>query len=349
MAIRYNRGLQSLSLYRPGLIIQHRLQPQPQACSGHPHMIIDVKDIDTQMKFLLRRLILSLILVSMAGHAETLDWLPDSPVSFYELASAHEFPAETREARYRSTLDNPETTLPLDRQRPYGFGRELNDTSPVDYSGLRRDAAYFFGYQFFIVGLLYAMPEDISSWSEEDKEEYSFDKWWDNVSNPRWDPDEWYINYILHPYWGMTYYTRGRERGLSEMGAFWFSFTLSSIYEFGLEALFEPVSIQDVIFTPTLGAWLGWYFEDTRRSIKQQSSFSAWDKTILIATDPLGTLNTMVDKLFGIGVESELALRTFYQSPQLPESGAPHWNDPHRAHTDPVARDYIGIQLTLQF
>lgn len=236
---------------------------------------------------------------------------------------------------------------PLQQQRPYGFGRELDDTRPADFPGLRRDTAYFFGYQFFIVGLLYVMPENISAWTEEQKEEYTFDKWWDNVSNPRWDPDEWYINYILHPYWGMTYYTRGRERGLSETGAFWFSFTLSSIYEFGLEALFEPVSIQDVIFTPGVGSLLGWYFEETRRDIKRQSSFSFWDKTVLIATDPLGTLNTMVDGLFGVGVESELELRTFYQSPGFTASLQPNWDDPYRTHTDPIVSDYIGIQLTL--
>ncbi|WP_316369024.1 DUF3943 domain-containing protein [Candidatus Thiodiazotropha sp. CDECU1] len=315
-------------------------------------MIRDTKHSNTQTGSHLGRLLCCLILLTLTGQAQSTDWLPVSPVSFYESSSTQTlFPYQLPD-RYLGISDSLETVVPINHaERPYGFGRELNDTSPVDYPGLRRDAAYFFGYQFFIVGLLYVMPEDISSWSEEDKEEYTFEKWWDNVSHPRWDPDEWYINYILHPYWGMTYYTRGRERGLSETGAFWFSFTLSSIYEFGLEALFEPVSVQDVIFTPTLGAWLGWYFEDTRRSIKQQSSFSTWDKTILIATDPLGTLNTMVDNLFGVGVESELALRTFYQSPNLShiESAQPRWSDPHRAHTDPMVTDYIGIQLTLHW
>jgi hypothetical protein len=94
---------------------------------------------------------------------------------------------------------------------------------------------------------------------------------------------------------------------------------------------------------------LGWYFEDTRREIKQQSTFSAWDKTILIATDPLGTLNTMMDNLFGVGVEAELSLRTFFQSPNLIQPVKTIWNDPHRAHTDPLAKDYIGMQLTLRW
>jgi hypothetical protein len=286
----------------------------------------------------------------MMGHAQSTDWLPVSRVSLYEATLADALFSQQFSNQFPAISDSlDENASYKQNQRPYGFGRELDDTSPVDYPGLRRDAAYFLGYQFFIVGLLYVMPEEVSAWTEEQKEEYTFEKWWDNVSHPRWDPDEWYINYILHPYWGMTYYTRGRERGLSETGAFWFSFTLSSIYEFGLEALFEPVSIQDVIFTPGVGALLGWYFEDTRREIKQQSTFSTWDKTILIATDPLGTLNTMVDNLFGVGVESEFALRSFYQSPNLLESGHASWNTPHRAHTDPIATDYIGIQLTLRW
>lgn len=302
------------------------------------------------MRILLRRLLFSLIMAPLASHAEFSQWLPISPVPLYEMESRHDLLPQSLAFRYPGYSDSVEAAASsIQPEKPYGFGRELDDTSAVDYPGLRRDAAYFFGYQFFIVGLLYVMPEDISAWTDEQKEEYTFDKWKDNVTHPRWDPDKWYINYILHPYWGMTYYTRGRERGLSEMGAFWFSFTLSSIYEFGLEALFEPVSIQDVIFTPTLGALLGGYFEDTRRKIKQKSAFSAWDKTILIATDPLGTLNTMVDNLFGVGVESELELRTLYQSPTLSTSWEPNWNNPHGVHADPIANDYIGIQLTLRF
>jgi hypothetical protein len=283
------------------------------------------------------------------GRAEYSEWPAESPVSFYELSSAHDLLPDELPEPFPGTSDAVEAAGLGQLERPYGFGRELGDTSPVDYPGLRRDTAYFFGYQFFIVGLLYVMPESVSAWTEEQKEEYTFEKWWDNVTHPRWDPDEWYINYILHPYWGMTYYTRGRERGLSESGAFWFSFTLSSIYEFGLEALFEPASIQDVIFTPGVGALLGWYFEDTRREIKQQSTFSAWDKTILIATDPLGTLNTMMDNLFGVDVESDLSLRAFYQSPNLTQHEEMSWIDPHRSHTDPIATDYLGLQLTLQW
>ncbi|MCU7915355.1 MAG: DUF3943 domain-containing protein [Candidatus Thiodiazotropha sp. (ex Gloverina cf. vestifex)] len=285
-----------------------------------------------------------------AGTAHCQEWLPESYISFYETEVDRQILASTLQAQRLGQAgaewDEPFNGAP---SRPHGFGRELDDQSPADWDGLKRDTAYFFGYQFFIVGALYVLPESVSAWTEEQKEEYTFEKWKDNVTHPRWDPDEWYINYILHPYWGMTYYTRGRERGLTETGAFWYSFTLSSIYEFGLEALFEPVSIQDVIFTPVLGSALGWYLEDVRREIKSQNAFSGWDKTILIATDPLGTLNAMADNLFGVGVESELEFRSFYRSPAITTTESWQQNDPYESRLNPVVADYLGLELTLSW
>ena len=281
------------------------------------------------------------------------EWTPQSQPSFYEPAVEN------------LVLDDTENTHGLDlssealedpfidkASRPYGFGRELDDQSPADYAGLRKDAAYYFGYQFFIIAGLYVLPESVSAWTDEQKEKYNFTKWRHNVTHPRWDPDDWYINYVLHPYWGLTYYTRGRERGLSESGAFWYSFGLSTMYEFGLEALFEPVSIQDVFVTPGVGSLMGYYMEDVRREIKSQRTFSGWDKTILIATDPLGTLNTIVDNFFGIseGVESDLELQTFYQSPALTSFDQRRWEgDPYESRLNPVLTDYLGIELTLQW
>ena len=84
-----------------------------------------------------------------------------------------------------------------------------------DYKGAARDAAYFMLYQTLIVAGLYVLPESISGWTDEDKENYSWDTWRENVRNPHWDDDTMEVNYVLHPYWGATYYVRGRERGLS--------------------------------------------------------------------------------------------------------------------------------------
>ncbi len=298
----------------------------------------------------MKRLLFAVCLLLVGQFASAQGWMAKNPLSFYETSADLE--------RITASLDTPRFGLgesglgePFDGppQRPYGYGRELDDDSPADFEGLTKDTAYFFGYQFFIVGVLYVMPESVSSWSDEQKEEYTFEKWKDNVTHPRWDPDEWYINYILHPYWGMTYYFRGRERGLTRSGAFWYSFTLSSIYEFGLEAMFEPVSIQDIIFTPGLGSLLGIYVEDYRREIKSHREFSGWDKTVLIATDPLGSLNTVVDGWFGVGVDSEMEFQAFYRSPAITETERLSLYDPNERRQDRVVSDYLGVQLKLQW
>jgi len=75
-------------------------------------------------------------------------------------------------------------------------------TSLRDREGLKRDTWYFLGYQAAAVVILYAMPESVTGWTDEQKSNYSLSIWWDNVRNPTWDSDDFAINYILHPYWG---------------------------------------------------------------------------------------------------------------------------------------------------
>ncbi|WP_367115459.1 DUF3943 domain-containing protein, partial [Marivivens sp.] len=40
------------------------------------------------------------------------------------------------------------------------------------------------------------------------------------MSHPQLDSDDWYINYVVHPYWGGAYYVRARERGYTDRQAF---------------------------------------------------------------------------------------------------------------------------------
>jgi len=63
--------------------------------------------------------------------------------------------------------------------------------------GASRDAWYFLSYQIVGVAVLYLAPESVSGWTDEDKENYNFLKWRDNVAHPVWDDDERYVNYIL--------------------------------------------------------------------------------------------------------------------------------------------------------
>jgi hypothetical protein len=206
-----------------------------------------------------------------------------------------------------------------DLYRLYGDASSSPDTNrypePValespgwDREGLRRDTAYFMGYQVAAVAILWAMPESVTNWTAEDKSGYSMSKWWNNVTSPQIDSDDFYLNYLVHPYWGGAYFVRGRERGLDNTQAFWYSALLSAMFEFGAEALAEEPSYQDLVATPVLGSMVGVLFMDLRERVEDRDAMrgyrSTGDKWIMALTDPLGGLNRQVDKLFGRDIDA---------------------------------------------
>jgi len=194
-----------------------------------------------------------------------------------------------------------------------GYGDDLQYSSP-DGEGLWRDTRYFVGYQFAAIGVLYAMSESVTGWSDEQKSEYSLSIWWDNVRHPSWDSDSHFINYVTHPYWGAAYFVRARERGYDERQASWYSAALSTTYEFGAEAIFEEPSIQDLIVTPVLGSLLGKYFVEIRYDIQSASSARGFETTkekwVMTLTDPLGALNRRVRE--ALGRETDLQICPYY-------------------------------------
>ncbi len=215
-----------------------------------------------------------------------------------------------------------------------------------DWPGLRRDTYYFLGLQWAAIGVIYVLPDEFSGWSDSEKETNQLKRWREHVAEPVWDGDDFYINYVLHPYWGATYYIRGRERGLSRKGAFWFSVLHSSLFEFGAEAFFEPASIQDLIFTPTLGSLLGMYFESVRDGIKQRRGALGWgDKTLLVLTDPFGAINHQVDRLFG--VDTRIRIQTM--APGTPSSTAEPAGSAPLANGLRQRTAYLGLTLNLRW
>ncbi|MGE0371283.1 MAG: DUF3943 domain-containing protein [Gammaproteobacteria bacterium] len=172
-----------------------------------------------------------------------------------------------------------------------------------DWDGLKEDTLYFGFTQMAVIGLLYVSPKSISGWSSEKKDEYSFEKWRTNIRHVVWDTDQWWINFGLHPYWGGSYYVRAAERGYGPAPSFWYSFMLSTIYEFGAEALFEQPSIQDLVFTPGLGFFVGRYFMSVREGLKFRAlngeALSGTDRAMLFFTDPLGSVNSRINSALG--------------------------------------------------
>ena len=229
-----------------------------------------------------------------------------------------------------------------------------------NFRGLKRDTFDFLAYQIVTIGVLYVMPEGVSSWSDEDKEDFSMDKWWDNVSNPTWDKDDYFINYVMHPYWGASYYVRARDRGYSRNQSFWYSALLSTLYEFGVEALFEQPSIQDLVVTPVGGALLGEYFYGVRQKILARHAkgdeVTRKDRWTLVFTDPLGALNRKTDQLFGR--DTEISVRSFVSThaglwPGYRTEGtfSSHWTDVRTdKHRPQVANDTVmGLEFKLRF
>ena len=144
----------------------------------------------------------------------------------------------------------------------------------------------------------------MSGWSDEVKDTWSFETYKNNVTQITWDEDDWWINYILHPYWGGTYFVRAQNRGYDTHASVWYSILLSTLYEFGSEALFEKPSAQDLIITPLGGYFFGKYMmtlrEKTKANAAAKGTLSFYDKTLLIITDPLGFINHSTTQFLGI-------------------------------------------------
>ena len=172
-----------------------------------------------------------------------------------------------------------------------------------DWVGLGRDTALIFSYQVVTVTMFYFLPESVSKWDSEQKKDL-FKRWWDNVQHPRWDKDSIPVNYVGHPYFGSAYYVRARERGFGEFDSFLYSALASAMYEFGVEALFEQPSYQDLIVTPIGGALLGLALEPLRSWIKRKPEPKWYDHLALAATDPIGMLNGIFEK--AVGIKSDL-------------------------------------------
>jgi hypothetical protein len=200
-------------------------------------------------------------------------------------------PVEPVEAAGPGALDFLDPRYPAPTTDSVRWGR--------DWLGLGRDTAFIFGYQVVTIGVFYVLPESVSKWSEEAKKDI-FSRWWKHVSNPAWDHDAVGINYIGHPYFGSTYYVRARERGFGEFDSFIYSALASAMYEFGVEALFERPSYQDLIVTPVGGALIGLALEPVRNWIKLKPEPKWYDHIFLAATDPIGMLNGMFERLMGI-------------------------------------------------
>ncbi len=240
------------------------------------------------------------------------------PEAIYVAAPAYQPPLQlaTVDGTENSADLAPNMDIPRKRELPPSEEYpHLDIPDKPDWDGLKHDSQLFLSYQVAVVGVLYLMPESVSKWGDEQKSGNISRKWKNNVTNLRKDNDNWEINYIGHPYFGATYYVRARQRGYDRKSAFWYAGIMSTLYEYGVEAIFEPSSIQDMIITPVGGAIVGEYMMSARENIKRRISVTGEtttsDKIKLFFTDPLGVLNSKVDQWFGLTNTQEARLDLF--------------------------------------
>jgi hypothetical protein len=182
-------------------------------------------------------------------------------------------------------------------------GNSASSALERDWQGLGRDTAFFVGYEALAAGVGYLLPEHVTQWTSTQRR-ISLQRWWENVRNPKWDPDRWYFNYLGHPYFGAITYIRARERRFGVLGGFGYAALVSGLYEYGIEALFERPSYQDLLVTPVGGLLLGaLLFEPLREHIQRKAELHWYDHVTLALTDPLGVSNSLVERLGGRQVE----------------------------------------------
>jgi hypothetical protein len=282
--------------------------------------------------------------------------LPDGPAEppTADRALQLDLPADIR--RRDASPDgwsDPVTAGGQDDERPWhdsGYGWKTAPPDTPDWPGARRDTSYFLVYQLAVIGVLYLMPDSVTNWDKDDIEAGRLaDKWWDNLTHPEWDEDDWWINYLAHPYWGATYYIRGRERGLDRPRSFLYSALLSTLYETTFEAVAEPVSYQDLIVTPVLGALVGEYvFGPLRERIRARPGTPSWsDKTVLFLTDPLGVMSSWTDRRRG--VETRLTMQRVGGRGLRPASAYDDSESPRRGTLTAQNAWPLGIQREVRW
>lgn len=175
--------------------------------------------------------------------------------------------------------DNLDSLCDQDFEKPYATIVYTNrvDLSPNDFESfnakereLIRQTRNMSVLGAGVMGALYALPTSVTNWHKSTigSEGHTY---FDNVRNgPVMDSDPWYINLVGHPYAGAVYYRVARHAGYGKLQSFGYSVMMSTLFwEYGMEALVEVPSIQDLIFTPLLGAVLGETFIYLEEKIKE--------------------------------------------------------------------------------
>ena len=203
-----------------------------------------------------------------------------------------------------------------------------------------------FGLALGALGVIALLPESVSKWDKSEIRPFS--KWWHNVkSGPVWDTDQWYINYIGHPYFGGVYYVLARASGYNQWNSLVYSFLMSTfLYEYGIEATCEPPSIQDIIVTP-LGGWLygEWAYQKKLKILDNDSEVMGsrtLGSTVLFLLDPVEKISQWISAVTGGETIQHLSIRLSVLPPTYRFSS-------YRKKPLDVDERYLGVEVSFNF
>ncbi|MEQ9619565.1 MAG: DUF3943 domain-containing protein [Deltaproteobacteria bacterium] len=164
-------------------------------------------------------------------------------------------------------VDSEDVVIPVGNED--SVSREP-DLRPAGFKEYMYDTTIWYGVQW--AGRL---------WYVRDKNQKIFDasfsKWWHNLkSKPVWDDgDDFAVNWVLHPFFGMLSYQFYRARGHSFWASALGSVIQSTLFEYAIEGtVIEPSGV-DLVVTPALGVPLGWTMEKLSEWLIEQDSKAA--------------------------------------------------------------------------
>ena len=223
----------------------------------------------------------------------------------------------------------------------------VNEHMSAEMRALVEDTVYIQVAMITAIGVLVALPESVSNWDLEELQKKPLDQRWKEhvAAGPIWDKDDWVINYIGHPVSGAVYYTMARNDGMNIAESAFFSVLMSSVFwEYGYEAFAEIPSIQDLIFTPLIGSFLGEGMHILELKLDANNGVIWGSKGLgsfsYFWLDPMGNIAGGLSSWLDVSMTMEFSTFQRYQDP----SQFRYSND----QADPVRfqdRDY-GIMLT---
>lgn len=146
------------------------------------------------------------------------------------------------------------------------------------------------GLQIIGLGTLLLLPSDVTNWSDRPLAKAGDNLRYAWSHPPVWDRDSWAINYIGHPMAGALSYNSLRSQGATVLQSFIFSTGQSLFWEYVVEAIAEKPSIQDLLFTSTIGSLLGEGINQMTIQMKK-NGFKTWEKVVIIIINPTYVLN----------------------------------------------------------